>query len=137
MLYLILIFAVWRLYKRIKRHCLAHPYLPEEHEKPSETTNYSIADYLPETIPKEEQAPDYYKQAEIERLQAQKQEYMILLDAIEQEQADLQEEYKQASMKRRSAISSKLTSLASKHASTNRTLSGIDSKIEKLYNGGL
>ena len=78
--------------------------------------------------------PDYFKQAEIDRLQAQKQEYMILLDCIEQEQADLQAEYKQASVKRRSAISSKLTSLASKHASTNRTLSGIDSKIEKLYN---
>ena len=78
--------------------------------------------------------PDYFKQAEISRLQAQKQEYMILLDCIEQEQADLRQEYKNASEKRRSTISSKLTSLASRHAATNRTLSGIDSKIEKLYN---
>jgi len=135
MLYLILIFAVWRLYKRIKTHCLLNPYLPEDYKKPIETS-YTIADYvLPPYKPKQEQVqPDYFTQAEISRLETQKAEYMLLLDAIEQEQADLRQEYKHASGKRRSTISSKLTSLASKHASTNKTLSGIDSKIEKLYN---
>ena len=121
MLYLILIFAVWRLYKHIKRHCMQYP--------------YSITDYQqPENPIESEQAPDYFKQAEIDRLQAQKMEYMALLDCIEQEQADLQAEYRQSSVKRRSQISSKLTSLASRHAATNRILSGLDSKIEKLYN---
>jgi len=126
MLYLILIYAVWRLYKHIKRHCTRYPYLIEDYQQPQ------IDDCKPDTTT--DSKPDYFSKAEIARLETQKLEYMALLDAIEREQADLQEEYKQASVKRRSAISSKLTSLASRHAATNRTLSGIDSKIEKLYN---
>ena len=136
MLYILLIWLVYKLIKRIKAHCKAYPYLPEQ---PPETVYaVNIADYLPETIPKEQTQVDDpaldFAKMEVERLQALKQEYMQVLDNIEQEQADLQAEYKQASVKRKSAISAKLTSLARQHASTTKTLQGIDTKIEKLYN---
>ena len=137
MLYLIVIWLVYKLCKRIKAHCKAYPYLPEQTPETVYTVN--IADYLPQTIPKAEEqtqvddpALDFAKM-EVERLQALKQEYMQVLDNIEQEQADLQAEYKQASVKRKSAISAKLTSLARQHASTTKTLQGIDAKIEKQY----
>lgn len=79
-------------------------------------------------------ATDYFTVEEIERLKALKEEYYSVIEAIEREQADLKKEYQHASDKRRSAISSKLTSLASRHAATTRVFCGIESKIEKLYN---
>ena len=135
MLYLIVIWLLIKLCKRIKAHCKAYPYLPEQ--LPDTVYTVNIADYLPETIPKEQTQVDDpaidFAKMEVERLQALKTEYMQVLDNIEQEQADLQAEYKQASVKRKSAISSKLTSLARQHASTTKTLQGIDAKIEKQY----
>lgn len=83
-----------------------------------------------------EPAPDYFAAAEIERLKALKEEYFDVIDTIEQEQADLKKEYQHASDKRQSAISSKLTSLASRHAAATRIFVGLESKIEKLYNDG-
>ena len=133
MLYIIIIWALWRLCKRIKRHCSAHPYEIADYQAPD--TSYSIADYLPdvsEDEATENPAVDMAK-AEIDRLKTLKLEYMAVLDGIESEQADLRTEYKQASVKRKSAISSKLTSLARQHASTTKTLQGIDAKIEKQY----
>ena len=118
MLYILILWLILWLCKRIKAHCIAYPYLPE-------------------TIPRDEKQLDNpaldYAIAETERLQALKQEYMQVLDNIEREQNDLQVEYRQASVKRRSAISGKLTSLARQHASTTKTLQGIDAKIEKQY----
>lgn len=100
---------------------------------------YRVDDY--ESPPVEEPAfqeaepePDYFTAAEIERLKVLREEYFAVIDAIEQEQADLKKEYQHASEKRRSAISSKLTSLANRHAATTRISTSIDSKIEKLYN---
>ena len=135
MLYLIVIWLLIKLCKRISAHCKRYPYLPEQ--MPDTVYTVNIADYLPKTIPKEQTQVDDpaldFAKMEVDRLQALKQEYMQVLDNIEQEQADLQAEYKQASVKRKSAISSKLTSLARQHASTTKTLQGIDAKIEKQY----
>ena len=135
MLYILILWLVYKLCKRISAHCKRYPYLPEQTPETVYTVN--IADYLPKSIPKDDQPLDNpaidFAKMEVERLQALKQEYMQVLDNIEQEQADLQAEYKQASVKRKSAISAKLTSLARQHASTTKTLQGIDAKIEKQY----
>ena len=135
MLYIILIWLLIKLCKRISAHCKRYPYLPKQTPETFYTVN--IADYLPKSIPKDDQPLDNpaldFAKMEVDRLQALKIEYMQVLDNIEQEQADLQAEYKQASIKRKSAISAKLTSLARQHASTTKTLQGIDAKIEKQY----
>ncbi len=111
---------------RLRRNHLK-PYCVEEYETPP--------DEAP-SFPEPEPAPDYFTAEEIARLKDLKNEYFAVLDAIEQEQADLKKEYQHASDKRRSAISSKLTSLARSHAATTRILSGIYSKIDKLYKDG-
>jgi len=119
--------AVWMVILLRLRRIHLEPYRVEEYEPPPDEAPAS---------PEAEPEPDYFTAEEIERLKEQKDEYFTVLDAIEREQADLKKEYKHASDKRRSAISSKLTSLARSHAATIRILSGIYSKIDKLYNGG-
>jgi hypothetical protein len=119
--------AVWVVVLlRLRRHHL-EPYRIEEYEPPPVEEP---------ACPEAEPTPDCFTAAEIERLKALKEEYFAVIDAIEQEQADLKKEYQHASDKRRSAISSKLTSLASRHAAATRMFCGVESKIEKLYNGG-
>ena len=134
MLYLIIIVALWRMLKRWRAHCRALPYTVEDTPPPVE---FTIADYLPQSIPQAEEQPDNaaldYAAAEFERLQALRQEYMDVLDAVEREQQALKREYDSASIKRQSTIATRLTTLASRHAATTRTLNGIDSKIEKQY----
>lgn len=131
---ILFIIALWLIVRHIRRHRLTHRYRID----PTDTVyTVNIADYLPQTIPEAEPdptPPDYFTEAEVERLDALRTEYMELLDAIEQEQRDLRTEYDTASAKRRSAISSKLTTLAGRHAATTRTLHGIDTKRERLYN---
>ena len=111
--------------------------MPEQTPETAYTVN--IADYLPQTIPKAEEQTQVddpaidFANAEIDRLQSLKLEYMEVLDSIETEQKDLRLEYASAGIKRKSAISAKLTSLARQHASTTKTLQGIDAKIEKQY----
>ena len=129
MLYILLIWLLIKLCKRIKAHCKAYPY---------EITDYQIADYLPETIPKEPiepeqlEPPDDSIQEQIEQLDEIKDSYFAVLDAINREEKALKSEYIQASDKRRSTIAAKLTTLASKRASTLRTLQGLDAKQKKL-----
>lgn len=118
--------AVWLILLHIRRNRLK-PYRVEDDEQPA-----AEAPDRPETDPEQ----DCFTVEEIARLEDLKREYFTVLDAIEQEQADLKKEYQHASDKRRSAISSKLTSLASRHAATTRMFCGVESKIEKLYNGG-
>lgn len=99
---------------------------------------YRVEDYEPPPV--EEPATDSFATEEIERLKVIRDEYFSVIDAIEREQADLKKEYPHASDKRQSAISSKLTSLASRHAAVTRISVGLDSKIDQLYdnlyNGG-
>lgn len=121
----LLSFAVWVVVLLRLRRKHLEPYRIEDYEPPpAETPDCTEAD----------QEPDYFTTAEVWRLKSLKDEYFAVLGAIEQEQSDLKREYQHASDKRRSAISSKLTSLASRHATTTRVLSGLDSKIETLYN---
>lgn len=118
---LLLIVAAWVILRRLRR-IRWEPYRPEDYAKP--TTD-------PEPDP--DPPPDYATAAEIERLEALRSEYMFLLDCIEREQADLRAEYAEASTKRRAVISAKQTALAGRHAATTRTVSGIDTKIAKLW----
>lgn len=133
MLYLIIVVALWRVLRRWRARCRALPYQPPSVE-------YSVMDYIPQTTTQAEQdsiedsTPDYWTAAELERLEVLKAEYMNVLDAIEQEQADLRAEYEGASVKRRSQISSKQTTLANRHATVTSKLNGIEAKAEKLYN---
>ena len=136
MLYLIILWLVYKLIKRIKAHCKAYPYLPEQ--MPDTVYTVNIADYLPETIPKEPiepeqlEPPDDSIQEQIEQLDEIKDSYFAVLDAISREEKALKSEYIHASDKRRSTIAAKLTTLASKRASTLRTLQGLDAKQRKL-----
>lgn len=103
-------------------HCRRHPYTaPAEDAADDERDE-----------PQEEQIS---RQAEKElgRLEALQEEYRALLDAIENEQQALRRELPSASARRASAISSKLTTLAGRRASTTRTIATIDSKIDRLY----
>jgi len=113
--------AAWVILRRLRRIRL-EPYRPEDYATPDTATE---SDFDP--------PPDYATAAEIERLEALRSEYMTLLDCIEREQADLCAEYREASTKRRAAISAKQTALAGRHAATTRTISGIDTKMSKLW----
>ena len=123
MLYLFLIFAVWLLYKRIKTHCELYPYQPLDDDPHPPEQSHS--------------PPDYDTPAHIERLQTVRREYLLLLDAIEQEQDALRREYEQANVPRQSQITSKLTALQGKHAATTARLTSIDNKLCKLYDSQL
>ena len=136
MLYILILWLIFKLCKRISSHCKRYPYLPEQTPETVYTVN--IADYLPQTIPKEPiepeqlEPPDDSIQEQIEQLDEIKDSYFAVLDAINREEKTLKSEYIHASDKRRSAIAAKLTALASKRASTLRTLQGLDAKQRKL-----
>lgn len=116
---LVIIFALWLTIRKLRKR----PRL-----------EYRIEDYAPELPQAKIDNPDLdYAQAEIERLEALKLEYMEVLDCVEREQQALRREYDSASAKRQSAIATRLTTLANKHASATKTLSSFDSKIEKAY----
>ena len=85
---------------------------------------------IPQTKP---DFQDQQSRAEIERLQALQMEYRSYLDAIGQEEEALRQELQTASEKRASVISSKLTVLAGRRASTTRSVLMIDSRIDRLY----
>lgn len=83
--------------------------------------------------PQEEHTVSRQTEKELDRLVALQDEYRALLDAIDNEQQALRRELPSASARRASAISSKLTTLAGRRASTTRTIAMIDSKIDRLY----
>ena len=80
-----------------------------------------------------EYEPDYDAQAEADRSEVLKAEYVAISEAIEMELADLEEEYKTATDARRSAISKRRLTLLSKRASNTEKIQRIDRKLERIY----
>ena len=107
----------------LREHCRRHPYTaPAEDAADDERDE-----------PQEEQTVSRQTEKELDRLVALQDEHRALLDAIDNEQQALKRELPSASARRASAISSKLTTLAGRRASTTRTIAMIDTRIDRLY----
>lgn len=78
----------------------------------------------------------YDRQAEIERIQALRREYMEISDAIDAELSDLKSEYDgpNTSEKRRAAINKRRLVLLNKRATNTSKLQALERKTEKIYN---
>ena len=85
------------------------------------------------TVQRIEPEPDYTAQAETERAEALKAEYIAISEAIDMELTDLETEYKSATPSRRSAISKRRLTLYTKRASNTEKIQRIDRQLERIY----
>lgn len=101
---------------------------------PKQSEPEQIEDYTrPIRVEVSEAVPNYDTQAETERAEALKAEYMAISEAIDTELSDLEDEYQSATASRRSAISKRRLTLYTKRASNTEKIQRIDRKLERIY----
>jgi len=101
---------------------------------PKQSEPEQIEDYTrPIRVEVSETAPNYDTQAETERAEALKAEYVAISEAIDMELSDLEDEYHSATASRRSAISKRRLTLYTKRASNTEKIQRIDRKLDRIY----